>query len=97
MSRVSSEVDLSAPCEHVSDETIRSVPRPTPGCEECLASGGRWVQLRECLTCGHVGCCDSSPGRHATEHFRATGHPVMTSAEPGDTWAWCYVDERALG
>ena len=75
-------------------------PRPVPhalGCEECLATGGRWVHLRLCLACGHVGCCDSSPGTHATKHFRSSGHPVVQSFEPGEGWAWCYVDELELG
>ncbi len=90
-------VDLSAPCEHVTDDTLREVQRPARGCVDCLAIGGRWVHLRECLTCGHVGCCDSSPNKHATKHFHATKHPIISSAEPGETWCWCYVDERVLG
>jgi uncharacterized UBP type Zn finger protein len=89
-------VDLSSPCDHVSSAPIRDVKRPSEGCVECLRSGGRWVHLRECLTCGHVGCCDSSPNKHATAHFHATKHPIVTSAEPGETWAWCYVDEAFL-
>ncbi|MFL5494749.1 MAG: UBP-type zinc finger domain-containing protein [Gemmatimonadales bacterium] len=75
-------------------------PPPTPraaGCEECLATGGRWLHLRLCLSCGHVGCCDSSPGRHATKHFRSAHHPVIQSFEPGETWGWCYLEERELG
>lgn len=96
MIRASTHVDLTAACEHVAGTTIRSVPRPAAGCEECLKIGGRWVHLRECLTCGHVGCCDSSPHRHASAHFHATRHPIVASAEPGETWAWCYVDQRAL-
>lgn len=63
------------------------------GCEECVKIGGTWVHLRECLVCGHVGCCDSSPHRHATRHFHAAAHPVMRSVEPGESWGWCYVDE----
>ena len=90
-------VDLSAPCEHVAQTTIRSVARPAPGCEDCLKIGGRWVHLRACLTCGHVGCCDSSPNKHATAHFHATKHPIISSAERGEAWCWCYVDERMLG
>jgi uncharacterized UBP type Zn finger protein len=66
------------------------------GCEECLRTGDDWVHLRICLTCGHVGCCDSSKNRHATAHFHATDHPVMKSLEPGDRWGWCYVDEVEL-
>lgn len=64
---------------------------PAPACAACLAAGHEWVALRRCLDCGHVGCCDSSPDRHATAHFHATGHPVMQSAEPGELWRWCYV------
>lgn len=84
-----------AECTHVAE--IRDVtPSSTDGCTECLASGGHWVALRECLSCGHVGCCDSSPGRHATGHFHDTGHPVMRSFQPGETWRWCFVDEAAV-
>ena len=63
------------------------------GCEDCVKIGGTWVHLRECLVCGHVGCCDSSPHRHATRHFHDTQHPVMRSVEPREGWGWCYVDE----
>jgi uncharacterized UBP type Zn finger protein len=94
---MSSIVDLSVPCEHVAQTTIRSVERPAAGCEDCMKVGGRWVHLRECLTCGHVGCCDSSANKHATAHYHSTKHPIVSSAEPGETWAWCYVDDRALG
>lgn len=69
----------------------------TQGCEECLQSGSRWVHLRMCLVCGHVGCCDSSLGKHATKHFQETGHPIMQSFEPGEEWGWCYVDAVDLG
>ena len=89
-------VQLESPCEHAASVTVREVQRPAEGCEDCLATGGRWVHLRACLSCGHVGCCDSSPNRHATKHFRSTGHPIITSAEPGESWVWCYVDEEAL-
>jgi uncharacterized UBP type Zn finger protein len=75
--------------DHVKTET----PRTPDGCEECLATGMRWVHLRLCLECGHVGCCDSSPGKHATKHFHATQHPIIRSFEPGEDWAFCYVDE----
>jgi phosphoenolpyruvate-protein phosphotransferase len=79
-------------CQHVGK--VKPVPPRTPtGCEECLAVGTSWVHLRLCLTCGHVGCCDDSPGRHATRHAHATSHPVIASYEPGERWAWCYADQ----
>ncbi|GHH54349.1 UBP-type zinc finger domain-containing protein [Streptomyces candidus] len=79
-------------CPHVEE-----LPHPQPDplsdtCLECLAAGTHPVQLRICLGCGHVGCCDSSPGRHATRHFGDTGHPVMRSFEPGESWRWCFAD-----
>jgi uncharacterized UBP type Zn finger protein len=89
-------VTLTNPCAHVAETTIRSVRRPSKGCEDCLKIGSDWVHLRECLTCGHVGCCDSSPHRHATAHFRQTRHPIVSSVEPEETWCWCYIDERML-
>jgi uncharacterized UBP type Zn finger protein len=80
------------PCAHFL--AIRDVkPSSLEGCEECLRIGSPWVHLRTCLTCGHVGCCDSSPMRHATAHFHKTAHPVVKSFEPGETWGWCYADE----
>jgi len=86
---------MPAPCAHLGE--IHDVAARTPaGCEECLATAGRWVHLRLCLTCGHVGCCDSSPGRHASAHFRRSAHPVIQSFEPGEHWRWCYVDEMYL-
>lgn len=76
------------------DATRPPVDPRTPGqCDECVAAGDRWVHLRMCLVCGQVACCDSSPSRHATAHFHATGHPVMRSAEPGEDWRWCYVHQ----
>lgn len=81
-------------CSHAA--AANPVAARTPGCEECLQSGSRWVHLRLCLTCGHVGCCDSSPNRHATRHFQEKGHAVMASYEPGERWAWCYLDETEL-
>ena len=77
-------------CEHV--EEARSVTATSPGCAECMEDGTRWVHLRVCLICGHVGCCDSSPRRHARAHFHDTGHSLMASLEPGEAWAWCFVD-----
>jgi hypothetical protein len=82
-------------CSHT--DQIRSVTPSSWGCQDCLAIGRRdWVHLRVCQTCGHVGCCDSSPGRHATRHFLATTHPVVRSYEPGEGWFWCYVDQAAF-
>lgn len=79
-------------CMHLSE--VRDVqPRTLEGCEECLATGSRWVHLRECLTCGHIGCCDSSPNRHATRHYVGTSHPIIASFEPGEDWGWCYPDQ----
>ena len=85
---------MSANCTHLGQ--IREVPEPAGGCEECLRDGTRWVHLRQCLGCGHVGCCDSSPGKHATAHFHQTKHPIMRSAEPGEEWGWCYIDQAQL-
>jgi len=73
-------------------DQVRDVTPSAQGCEDCLRIGARWVHLRMCMTCGHVGCCNSSPNRHATAHHRATGHPIMRSIEPGETWLWCSVD-----
>ena len=84
-------------CAHVDDSVqITQLPESVPGCEECLASGSPWCHLRMCMTCGHVGCCDSSPNKHATAHSNATGHPIVRSVQPGENWAWCYVDEVTM-
>lgn len=83
---------MATQCLH--RDCVRDVePRTPAGCEECLAAGWRWVHLRLCLTCGHVGCCDDSRGKHATRHFHDTTHPIMRSLEPDEVWGWCYVDE----
>ena len=81
-------------CSHLKS-VLTDIPN-TDGCEECLAMGDTWVHLRLCRSCGHVGCCDDSKNRHATKHFRATQHPIMTSLEPGEDWSWCYIDEIAM-
>lgn len=78
-------------CRHL--DQVQDVRPRTEGCEECLAMGDPWVHLRECLTCGHVGCCNSSKNKHATKHFLQTQHPLILSVEPGEKWAWCFVDE----
>jgi hypothetical protein len=77
-------------CTHLNQ--IKTRTPNTAGCEECLANGMTWVHLRLCLTCGHVGCCDESEGKHATHHFASTQHAIMRSLEPGETWGWCFVD-----
>jgi len=94
--REEDRIDLSNPCGHVTKDTPTHVHRPAAGCEDCLKIGGRWVHLRICLTCKHVGCCDDSPNRHATKHNAATQHPVITSGERGETWAYCYPDDQFL-
>ena len=85
---------MAKTCSHLGQ--IRPVQARTEGCEECLASGDTWVEVRMCLTCGHIGCCDSSRNKHATKHFLATRHPVMRSAQPGGDWGWCYIDKTML-
>jgi thioredoxin reductase (NADPH) len=82
-------------CEHLEEAARRPhAVRPSGhGCKECLEIGADWVHLRLCLACGHVGCCDNSPNRHATKHFHKTSHPVIRSFEPGEAWAYCYPDE----
>jgi uncharacterized UBP type Zn finger protein len=84
---------MSATCTHLDRIEITQLPERIAGCEDCLKTGSTWVHLRMCQTCGHIGCCDSSPNRHATAHARAEDHPIVRSAEPGETWSWCYVDE----
>jgi hypothetical protein len=81
------------PCAHVDEVAVDEVKPSGDGCVECLAEGGRWVHLRLCENCGHIGCCDSSPAKHATAHFHETGHPLVQSYEPGEDWWWCYTDE----
>ena len=83
---------MAETCTHLDQVTIRDLPEASAGCEECLAAGGKWVHLRICLACGHVGCCDSSPGRHATAHAGTSGHQVIRSLQPGERWCWCYTD-----
>jgi uncharacterized UBP type Zn finger protein len=80
-------------CAHLQGADPAPTPTTPEGCTECLAGGGRWLHLRLCLACGHVGCCDQSPGRHATAHFHSTDHPLIRSYEPGEDWWWCYPDQ----
>lgn len=85
----------SESCEHA--RLIGDVmPSTADACEDCLASGGSWVHLRICLVCGHVGCCDESPNRHARRHFHGTGHPVIQSYEIGENWRYCFIDDTDL-
>jgi uncharacterized UBP type Zn finger protein len=82
-------------CAHLRE--VRDVlPRTPEGCEECLQTGSWWVHLRLCLSCGHVGCCDDSPNKHATKHFGQTQHPLIQSFEPGEDWGWCFIDQVLL-
>ena len=82
---------MKTACSHLDQIQVRTTNRR--GCEECLKSGSRWVHLRLCRTCGHVGCCDDSPNKHATKLFKATGHPIIEGYDPPEGWGWCYVDE----
>jgi uncharacterized UBP type Zn finger protein len=85
---------MAQTCTHL--DHIADVAPSGNGCVECLRTGGRWLHLRRCTECGHVGCCDQSPGRHATAHFHETSHPLIQSFEPGEDWYWCYVDDVAF-
>jgi uncharacterized UBP type Zn finger protein len=81
-------------CSHL--DSILVPGANSTGCEDCMRIGGHWLHLRRCTSCGHVGCCDSSPNKHATAHHGATGHPLIQSYEPGEDWIWCYDDEVAF-
>jgi hypothetical protein len=83
-------------CTHLDQVTVTELPEAVDGCEDCLATGGAWLHLRICLACGHVGCCDDSPARHATAHAGASGHQIVRSLEPGEDWCWCYADEVGM-
>jgi hypothetical protein len=87
---------MTATCTHLDRIELVQLPESIEGCEDCLRMGGSWVHLRMCQTCGHVGCCDSSPNRHASAHARDEEHPIVRSAERGENWSWCYVDEVAF-
>lgn len=86
---------MARDCSHTGSIRITTTDKHV--CEDCVKTGDSWVHLRMCLACGHVGCCDSSKNKHATEHFRQTQHPVMRSAEPDESWVWCYVDKAMAG
>lgn len=83
---------MNEPCDHFSE--IQPVTPRSNGCEECRALGTTWNELRVCLTCGHVGCCEDSEHMHALKHFNTTGHPLIASLERGETWSWCYEHRR---
>jgi uncharacterized UBP type Zn finger protein len=80
-------------CTHIDQIKVSDLPAQIAGCEECLKVGDRWLHLRMCMTCGKIGCCDSSPNKHASKHARAEGHPIVRSAEPGEDWSYCFIDE----
>jgi uncharacterized UBP type Zn finger protein len=82
-------------CTHLDQIKVTHVSKHV--CEDCVKIHGKWLHLRMCVACGHMGCCDSSPNKHASAHFRETKHPIMRSAEPGETWTWCFVDEVEPG
>ena len=88
---------MAATCEHIDDVRTDWAPAGDAVCEECATEGRTdWVSLRRCLSCGHVGCCDSSPGTHATAHHRNTQHPMVETLQPGQDWVWCYFDEMTM-
>jgi len=84
------------PCSHLDQVRVLELPESVDGCEDCLAIGGRWLHLRICLSCGHVGCCDDSPNRHAQAHAGKQEHPLIRSLEPGEEWSWCFLDRTAF-
>jgi len=83
-------------CSHLDTVTVTTLPASVDGCEDCLREGGVWLHLRICLECGHVGCCDDSPGRHATHHAKAAEHPFIGGGGPGEEWSYCYVDDLGM-
>jgi uncharacterized UBP type Zn finger protein len=83
-------------CTHLDHVRVLQLPDSVDGCTDCLATGGLWLHLRICLECGHVGCCDDSPNRHANAHARTSGHPLIRSLEPGEDWCWCFLDEVGM-
>jgi Zn-finger in ubiquitin-hydrolases and other protein len=87
---------MSSTCTHLDRIKVTELPEHIEGCEECLKIGSDWVHLRMYMTCAKIGCCDDSPNRHAAAHARESSHPIIRSAEPGEDWSWCYVDELAF-
>jgi hypothetical protein len=87
---------MSATCSHTGSIELTELPEVIAGCEDCLVTGGTWVHVRMCQSCGRIACCDSSPHRHASAHARSARHPIARSAEPGEDWSWCYLDNVAF-
>jgi uncharacterized UBP type Zn finger protein len=85
------EAEFVMTCVHIAQ--VKVLAPPKLGCADCVRAGDSWLQLRMCMECGYVGCCDSSKNKHAVKHFHATSHPVARSIQPGEEWAWCYVDQ----
>jgi uncharacterized UBP type Zn finger protein len=85
-----------AVCSHLDQIRVTELPETIVGCEECLKIGSPWVHLRMCMTCGEILCCDDSPNQHAKHHAADQGHPIVRSAQPGEDWSWCYIDEVAF-
>ncbi len=83
-------------CTHLDQIQVNDLPDQIAGCEECLKIGSTWMHLRSCMVCGKIGCCDNSPNRHATKHFEEEAHPLIRSAESGEDWSWCYIEEVAF-
>ncbi len=86
----------AAACTHLDQVKVTQLPESVAGCEECLRDGSPWLHLRICLSCGHVGCCDSSPNKHASAHAAESGHALIRSLQPGEQWSWCFIDEQGL-
>ena len=87
---------MATECTHLDHVHVTQLPEAVDGCEECLREGAGWVHLRICLECGHVGCCDSSPNRHASAHAAEREHPIMRSLQPGEDWCWCFIDQVGM-
>ncbi len=87
---------VSGGCAHLDHVKVTQLPDSVDGCADCLLTGDPWLHLRICLECGHVGCCDDSPNRHASAHASASEHPIIRSIEPGEEWSWCYIDQLAM-
>jgi uncharacterized UBP type Zn finger protein len=88
--------DSVTTCTHLDHVRVTELPDSVDGCADCLAQGSKWLHLRICLECGHVGCCDDSPEHHASAHAKSAEHPIMRSIQPGEDWSWCFVDEVAM-